>query len=85
MCQGSGSLNGPELPSIIMHMISDLDIFRSANVLVKRHGQDAPIEAALGQDFTPSPTARRVQAGSSVRARSARKGARVDSSRPYVA
>src|SRR5258706_11365445 len=40
---------------------------------------------ALGQDFTPSPTARRVQAQLSVRARSARRGARVDKSRPYVA
>ena len=28
---------------------------------------------ALGQDLTPSPTARRTQAGTSVRARSARK------------
>src|SRR5262245_10773660 len=40
---------------------------------------------ALGQDFTPSPTTRRAQAGSGVRARSARKGARVDRSRPCVA
>jgi len=37
---------------------------------------------ALGQDFTPSPTARRVQAGSGVRGQSARKDARVDRSRP---
>src|SRR5258707_3900946 len=36
---------------------------------------------ALGQSFTPSPTARRAQAGSSVRAQSARKEARVDRSR----
>ncbi len=27
-------------------MISDLDIYRSANVLVTRHGEDAPIYAA---------------------------------------
>jgi TRAP-type transport system periplasmic protein len=40
---------------------------------------------ALGQDFTPSPTARRAQAGTGVRARSARTGARVDRSRPCVA
>ncbi len=33
-----------------MRMVSDLDIFRSANVLVKRHGQDAPIEAAMRAD-----------------------------------
>src|SRR6266481_4864949 len=37
---------------------------------------------ALGQNFTPSPTARRAQAGSGVRGQSARKDARVDRSRP---
>ncbi len=31
-------------------MIPDLDIYRSANVLVKRHGQDAPIQAAMRAD-----------------------------------
>ena len=31
-------------------MIPDLDIYRSANVLVKRYGQDAPIEAAMRAD-----------------------------------
>ncbi len=31
-------------------MIPDLDIWRSAQVLVKRHGQDAPIEAAMRAD-----------------------------------
>ncbi len=31
-------------------MIPDLDIFRSANVLVKQHGQDAPIHAAMRAD-----------------------------------
>ncbi len=31
-------------------MIPDLDIYRSAQVLVKRHGQDAPIEAAMRVD-----------------------------------
>jgi hypothetical protein len=40
---------------------------------------------ALGQDLTPSSTTRRAQACSSVRARSARTGARVDSSRPCAA
>jgi inorganic pyrophosphatase len=34
---------------------------------------------------TPSPTARRAQAGTGVRARSTRKGARVDKLRPCVA
>ncbi len=33
-----------------MPMVSDLDIFRSANILVKRHGQDAPIHAAMRAD-----------------------------------
>ncbi len=31
-------------------MIPDLDIYRSANLLVKHHGQDAPIEAATRAD-----------------------------------
>ena len=31
-------------------MIPDLDITRSAQVLVKRHGDDAPIEAAMRAD-----------------------------------
>ncbi len=31
-------------------MIPDLDIYRSANVLMKHHGQDAPIEAAMRAD-----------------------------------
>ncbi len=31
-------------------MTSDLDIYRTANILVKQHGQDAPIEAAISAD-----------------------------------
>ena len=31
-------------------MIPDLDIYRSANVLVKQHGDDAPIHAATRAD-----------------------------------
>ncbi len=31
-------------------MTSDLDIWRSANALVKQHGDDAPIEAAMRAD-----------------------------------
>ncbi len=31
-------------------MIPDLDIFRSANLLVKQHGEDAPIHAAMRAD-----------------------------------
>ncbi len=31
-------------------MASDLDIYRSANVLVKQHGPDAPIHTAMRAD-----------------------------------
>ena len=31
-------------------MTSDRDIYRSANLLVKRHGEDAPIHAAMRAD-----------------------------------
>ncbi len=31
-------------------MLTNLDIYRSANVLMKRHGEDAPIEAAMRAD-----------------------------------
>ncbi len=31
-------------------MILDLNIYRSARLLVKRHGEDAPIEAAMRAD-----------------------------------
>ncbi len=31
-------------------MTSDLDIYRSANLIVKQHGQDAPIHAAMRAD-----------------------------------
>ncbi len=33
-----------------MPMIADLDIWCSANVLVKHHGEDAPVEAAMRAD-----------------------------------
>ncbi len=31
-------------------MTPDLDIYRSANLLVKQHGEDAPIHAAMRAD-----------------------------------
>ena len=31
-------------------MIPDLDIYRSAHLVMKRHGQDAPIHAAMRAD-----------------------------------
>jgi hypothetical protein len=33
-----------------LHMIDDLDIFRAADVLIKRHGADAAIDAARRAD-----------------------------------
>ena len=33
-------------------MPPDLDIYRSANLLVKQHGEDAPIHAAMKVDAT---------------------------------
>ncbi len=31
-------------------MLTDLDIYRFANVLLEQHGQDAPIHAAMRAD-----------------------------------
>ena len=31
-------------------MTSDLDIYRAANLLIKRYGEDAPIHAAMSAD-----------------------------------
>ncbi len=31
-------------------MVSDLNIYRSASVLMRQHGEDAPIEAAMRAD-----------------------------------
>ncbi len=31
-------------------MTSDLDIYRAANVIIRQHGQDAPIHAAMRAD-----------------------------------
>ena len=31
-------------------MTSDLDVYRSGNLLVQQHGEDAPIEAAMRAD-----------------------------------
>ena len=33
-------------------MVSDLDIFRAANVLIRQHGEDAALEAAQRADGT---------------------------------
>src|SRR5271169_1326680 len=50
-----------------------------------RTGRALLTHPALGQDLTPSPTARRARVQSVGLARSARTGARVDKSRPCVA
>ncbi len=31
-------------------MIADLDIYHTANLLIRQHGQDAPIHAAMRAD-----------------------------------
>ncbi len=31
-------------------MIPDLDIYRATNVIIKQHGEDAPIQAAMRAD-----------------------------------
>ncbi len=33
-----------------MRMLTDLDIYRSAQALIKQHGEDAPIHAAMRAD-----------------------------------
>ena len=38
------------IDEVVVAMIPDLDIYRSANVLVTRHGQDALIQAAMNAD-----------------------------------
>src|SRR6266446_5178687 len=53
--------------------------------LAHRTGHADRPHPALGQDLTPSPTTGRAHAGSDVRARSTRRGARVDTSRLGVA
>ena len=38
------------ITAIISDMTSDLDIYRTANLLIKQHGLDAAIEAAIRAD-----------------------------------
>jgi len=46
----SEGLKDTRQTSIIMPMASDLDIYRSANVLIRQHGEDALLEAAMRAD-----------------------------------
>ncbi len=34
-----------------MPMVSDLDIYHAANVLIRQHGEDATLEAAMRTDI----------------------------------
>ena len=41
-----------ETHALISDLVSDLDIYRAAQVMVKRYGEDAPLEAATrGDEF----------------------------------
>jgi hypothetical protein len=56
-----------------------LDVDVRQKVIIRWRTQQADFpHCALGQDLTPSPTTGRGRAGSDVRARSTRRGARVD-------
>ena len=43
-------IESPSLALVLGHVIPDIDIWRSALILVKRYGEDAPIEAAKRAD-----------------------------------
>src|SRR5713101_3072623 len=58
-------------PGHYAFLVSDAE-FDAAFARIRAQGVLHP---ALGQDFTPSPTARRAQAGSDARARRSRRGA----------
>ena len=47
-------------------MIPDRDIYRSAQALVKQHGQDAPIEAAVRSEEPMPTTASKTEAASAL-------------------
>jgi len=46
-CDGGGNR------SVEPKTIPDLDIYRSANVIIEQYGQDAPIHAAMNADALP--------------------------------
>ena len=84
MCRGGGRLNISVAASFVWRCLSGSAMASFPHPAHRTGRADFP-HPALGQDFTPSPTARRAQAGTGVRAGSARKGARVDKLRPCVA
>ena len=84
MWRGGGRLNISVSASFVWRCLSGSALTPFPHPAHRTGHADFP-HPALGQDFTPSPTARRAQAGTGVRAGSARKGARVDKPRPCVA
>ena len=84
MWRGGGRLNISVAASFVWRCLSGSALAPFPHPAHRTGRADFP-HPALGQDFTPSPTARRAQAGTGVRAGSARKGARVDTLRPCVA
>ncbi len=42
--------NWRRVPAGLVPVTSDLDVYRAAHLLIKRHGDDAPIEAAMRAD-----------------------------------
>src|SRR6201993_296427 len=84
MWRGGGRLNISVAASFVWRCLSGSTMAPFSHPAHRTGLADFQLPA-LGQDFTPSPTARRAQACSSVRDRSARRGAKVDRSRPCVA
>src|SRR5262249_32073913 len=84
MWRGGGRLNISVSASFVWPCLSGSAVTPFPHPAHRTGRADFP-HPALGQDITPSPTARRAQAQSGGRARSARTDARVDRSRPGVA
>src|SRR6202171_6625588 len=82
--RGSGSPNISVSAPFVWRCLTGSDLAPFPHPAHRTGHADRP-HPALGQDLTPSPTTGRAQAGSDVRARSARRGARVDTSRLGVA
>ncbi len=49
MYSATGSLSRSSWRSLVP-VTSDLDVYRAAHLLIERHGDDAPIEAAMRAD-----------------------------------
>src|SRR5262249_48466970 len=83
MWRGGCRLNISVAASFVWRCLSSSTVTPFPHLAHRTGHADLP-HPALGQDLTPSPTAGRGQARLDVRAQSARKGARVDRSRPCV-